>query len=154
MSKASLLKVHLSQILNWTQNSSISPMCFCSQLLLFLNTLSIYLSFFFFLKPWMRTTAFVKLYFIELRHQRSRIHLMSGSFFHCASFTLAWVFYMVDQEETILIQCSTFNSIKTMSTATAQKCPTQSSPLTDISVFTCVCWGGGVGGCPGKYEFS
>ena len=64
--------------------------------------------FFFFLKPWMRTTAFVNLYFIELRHQTSRVHLHSGSLFHCASSTLAWVFYTVDQEETILIQCSKF----------------------------------------------
>lgn len=48
------------------------------------------------------------------------------------------------------------NSINTMSTATAQKCPTQNVPLTDISMCMCVCVLG-VGGwvwCPGKCEFS
>ena len=110
--------------------------------------------FFFFLKPWMRTTAFVNLYFIELRHPESICTVV----LYFTVLLPPWhgSFTQLTKKKPSSFNVANLNSINTMSTATAQKCPTQNIPLTDISMCMCVCVLG-VGGwvwCPGKCEFS
>ena len=149
MSKAPFLKAHLSQALNWIQNSSISPMCFCIQLFLFL------FFFFFWSHGWEPLHLLISISLnSDTRHPESICTVV----LYFTVLLPPWhgSFTQLTKKKPSSFNVANLNSINTMSTATAQKCPTQNIPLTDISMCMCVCVLG-VGGwvwCPGKCEFS